>query len=485
MTQQKPLTDHGIERAILSTVCQCGGEAFFDVADIIGLSSFTHESNQAIFKCLESIIQDKNTVDIPTIIAKAEQLSLTRLVCKEREDIEYIRALFSYPASKDNVRAHAKKLAKLEITREARRKHMEAYENLGKIEGDESIDEIMSISEAPIFEMITTMNQGRETLPVQLDAGIDDYVTFLKGKKSENVGIPSPFPLWNKVIGGGMRRGGVTLIGARPKCNKTTLGVQTGLYVASLGIPVLFLDTEMVIQEIYPRVLADFANIDIDMIETGKFAKVADLSSRIDVAIEKMKNLGFHHKSIAGKNFDEVLSIVRRWLIQHVGYNESGAMNNCLVIYDYFKLMSESEIDGNMAEHQILGFRISKLADFCKEYDFPVLSFVQLNRDGITKETSDIISQSDRLLWLCHSATILKNKTAEEILEDGKENGNMKLKTLECRFGPGLEFEDYINLQVTKSQFKMKEVSTKFQQIRRSEQQSSGFGETPTDGLQF
>lgn len=475
------LKDHGTERAVLSTICQYGSEAFFEIADIIDIASFTHESNQAIFKCLAYIIEDKNTIDIPTIISKAENLKLTRLVCQEKQDIEYIRGLFNFPASKDNIRSHAKRLGKLEVTRDARKKHMEAYEKLGGINGDESVDEIISISEAPIFDMISTMNQGRESLPTKLGDKIREYVDFLVNKKSENIGIPSPFKMWNKVIGGGMRRGGVTLIGARPKSNKTTLGIETGLYVAGLDIPVLFLDTEMVIEELYPRILAAFGDMDIDMIETGKFKHSPDMLQRIESAIMRMEKLGLHHKSIAGKSFDEVLSIIRRWLIQYVGYNDEGRMNNCLVIYDYFKLMSESEVDNGLAEHQILGFRISKLADFCKEYDFPVLSFVQLNRDGITKETSDIISQSDRLLWLCHSATILKNKTPEEILEDGPENGNMKLKTLECRFGPGLDFEDYINLKVTKAQFKMEEVGTKFDQLKTSQ---SGFSEVPEE-LEF
>lgn len=485
MTKQKPLTDLGIEKAVLSTICRHGSEAFFDIADIISLSSFTDPSNQGIFKCLEAVIEDKNSIDIPTLISKAEQLKLTRLVCQEKEDLEYIRALFAYPSAKENIRSHAKRLVKLELTRDARRKHMEAYENLGKIEGDETIDHIMSISEKPIFEMITTMNQGRETLPNKLGDGIREYVEHLKTKKSENVGVPTPFPIYNKVIGGGLRRGGVNLIVARPKNNKTTFGVETGLFVAEANMPVLFLDTEMVITELYPRILADFGDIDIDLIETGKFSKIPDLSRKIDTAMTRMESLGFYHKSIAGKPFDEILSIIRRWLIQNVGYTD-GKMNNCLVIYDYFKLMSESEMDSGLGEHQILGFRISKLADFSKEYDFPILSFVQANRDGLTKETSDIIAQSDRLLWLCHSATVLKNKTQEEIVEDGPNYGNMKLKPFEngCRFGPGLSFEDYICLDVTKSRFQMKEIGTRFDQVRESQERNTGFGEAP-DGLQF
>ncbi len=33
------------------------------------------------------------------------------------------------------------------------------------------------------------------------------------------------------------------------------------------------------------------------------------------------------------------------------------------------------------------------------------------NRDGETKESTDVVSESDRLVWLCTSFSIFKNKT--------------------------------------------------------------------------
>ena len=79
--------------------------------------------------------------------------------------------------------------------------------------------------------------------------------------------------------------------------------------------------------------------------------------------------------------------------------------------YEYLKLMSSSGITNNIQEYQALGFQITNLHNLAVKYDFPCLSFVQLNRDGITKESTDAVSGSDRLIWLCTSFSIFKLKS--------------------------------------------------------------------------
>jgi hypothetical protein len=101
-----------------------------------------------------------------------------------------------------------------------------------------------------------------------------------------------------------------------------------------------------------------------------------------------------------------------------------------------------------MAEFQVLGFQITQLHNFMVEYDCACLAFTQLNRDGITKESTDAVSGSDRLIWLCTSFTIFKDKTPEEIATDGIRNGNRKLIPLVSRHGPGIDDNGYICLNM-------------------------------------
>ena len=61
----------------------------------------------------------------------------------------------------------------------------------------------------------------------------------------------------------------------------------------------------------------------------------------------------------------EQLSIIRRWLAREVGINDQGKANNCVIIYDYLKIMDSAEIKGDMKEYQVLGISHEFLAQFC------------------------------------------------------------------------------------------------------------------------
>jgi hypothetical protein len=101
---------------------------------------------------------------------------------------------------------------------------------------------------------------------------------------------------------------------------------------------------------------------------------------------------------------------------------------------------------------------------------------VQLNRDGITKESTDVVSGSDRLIWLCTSFSIFKKKSDEELAEDGPEAGNRKLVPIVARHGPGLDDGDYINMGMQGEVAKISENKTRNELKKRgSRTEDSGF----------
>jgi hypothetical protein len=171
---------------------------------------------------------------------------------------------------------------------------------------------------------------------------------------------------------------------------------------------------------------------------------------RIHQAKEKLKSIPYFYKSIAGQAFEETSSIIRRWIMQKVGVNENGQANQCLIVFDYIKLMSDNSISKNVAEYQALGFLMTSLHNLCVKYGVPCLAFIQLNRDGINREDTDVASGSDRILWLCSNFSIYKRKSEEELAEEevlpnGKRY-NLKLIPIVSRHGNGLSQGDYINM---------------------------------------
>lgn len=245
---------------------------------------------------------------------------------------------------------------------------------------------------------------------------------------------------------------------------KSMFGDAVALHVSrEHNIPVLMLDTEMSKEDHYNRIVASISGVEINKISSGKFGENPTDKEKVLKAIEELKTIPYHYISIAGQSFENILAVMRKWIYQHVGFDENGRTKDCLIVYDYLKLMGSEGISASMQEYQVLGFQITKLHNFCVKYDVPCLSFVQLNRDGITKESTDVVSGSDRLIWLCTSFTIFKMKSEEEIAEDTAQYGNRKLVPVVARHGSGLDDGDYINIKMHGSIGKIEESRTRNQ----------------------
>ena len=128
-----------------------------------------------------------------------------------------------------------------------------------------------------------------------------------------------------------------------------------------------------------------------------------------------------------------------------------------------------------MAEFQVLGFMMTGLHNFALRYKVPVLAFIQLNRDGITRESTDTASGSDRIIWLCSNFSIFKTKSDEEIAEDGIGNGNRKLVPLVARHGGGIDDGDYINMEMKGWCGKIEEGKTASEIRENNTQAEEGF----------
>jgi replicative DNA helicase len=244
----------GVERAVLAGLCQYGRQAYFDVCDIISSHSFSIDSNQGLYKCVEKALIQVEKLDSSSLLAASDSLGLSEFLTKNKIDIEYIRSLFNFPIKLENVRPHAKQLAKIEIIQKEQNALMDAYNKLGDLDGTESINQILSVPEGAIFDVLNEINSRNDEAPKQIMEGTKLRLEELAANPIQNIGIPTPWAIYNKIIGRGIRPG-VALIAARPKIGKSTLAINCGLHVAEvLGIPTLYIDTELTKEEQENRV---------------------------------------------------------------------------------------------------------------------------------------------------------------------------------------------------------------------------------------
>lgn len=469
------LCDPAAERAVLAGICSYGENAYLDVADIIQESSFTIDSNSIIFKCLKTLFESENKskIDIASIYSVAQELGVANVLNK-KEEAQHLKAIMDFPVSEENVRKFAAKIRKLEIARLLRKQLEQTQDKILEVTGNEPISSIIGIAEDSIFNFTSLLNDS-DGGPEQIGSEIDQYLKHLEENKTDQVGIPTGFPIYDQAIGGGLRRGTVNIIGARPKTGKTLLSDNIGKNIAALGIPVLNMDTEMNKEDHINRLLAMMSETEINVIETGKFSESPEKRNKLLKAAEELKDMKLYHKSIAGKPFEDQLAIMRRWLVKEVGLNDDGTAKDCVIFYDYLKLMDSAGINQDLKEYQVLGFMMTSLHNFAVRYKVPIMAFIQLNRDGITKESTDSASGSDRIIWLCSNFTIFKRKSDEEIAEDGPSNGNRKLVPLISRHGGGLDDNDYINCNMKGWCAKITEGRTRLEVMNNSQDSREGF----------
>jgi replicative DNA helicase len=461
--KENTLSDPSAERAVLAGLCRYGETSYLDIADLISSSSFTIDSNQLIFSCIKHIYEhsEVSNIDLASLLSASQELGCSDILTAKEEAL-HIKAILVFPVESSNVRRFAIKIRKLEIARLIKDQLHSAQTEVDSISGSESITDILNIAENKVFDLGKLLGENNNE-PESIGEHIDEYIQNLEDNPIEQVGLSTGFPTYDKAIGGGLRKSTVNVIAARPKTGKTLLADNMGHFLAANGIPVLNMDTEMTTEDHINRVLAMKTEIDMSTIETGKFKDSNDLKTKIYEAKKELKETKLYYKSIAGKPFEEQIAIMRRWLIKEVGLNDDGSAKDCVIFYDYVKLMDTQGMSQDLKEYQLLGFMMTQLHNFATKYKLPIVAFVQLNRDGITKESTDTASGSDRIIWLCSNFSIFKRKTDEEIAEDGPTGGNRKLLPLASRHGAGLDDNDYINCHMKGWCAKITEGQTKLE----------------------
>lgn len=436
------------EHAVLSGIAKHGYDLFLDVSYLTS-NTFTIDENQVIYKCYKKIFETDNdaAIDGSAVLSAANVMGYGNYF-NNQQHAKHLRTIINTPVEASTTRKSASRIRKLEIARLLSHQLGQINVDLKKISGDESIVQILNMAEQPILDFSSLIDDG-ENSPVVLGDEVDDYLDYVEKNQNMSVGIPSGYPIYDEVIGGGFRRKNVSIIGARAKAGKTFFGVNVAYHVTSNEkIPVLLLDTEMAKEEQMPRILSRIAEkVKYKDIEKGTFLKNDFQKSLVHQAKEKFKKLPFHYLSIPGQPFEETLSVMRRWVRKEVGLDKQGRTKPCLIILDYFKVMDSKSISQAMSEFQLLGFMLTSMQAFAARFDVPILTFIQLNRDGLDKENEAAASGSDRITWFCSNFTIFKKKTQEEIAASGGPLcGNRKLVPVISRHGPGLDEGDYINM---------------------------------------
>ena len=425
---------------IMAAVINHGYNAYLDVAEFLNEESFPTSRDEALWFVFKNIYEGNSP---PTRATGAEYVAMANQIglgTEVRDNNSYLRELSKIRTESDAVIRAAKTLKKDQIRRDLINKAEGIVEELMKmrIDSDTQIDKIISSAESPILDYVSSLNMNTNQVKLLSD-GAREHIYSLINEPREYIGIPSFIDPWNAAVGGGYRPG-IHILSARRKKGKSSHAMCDAKFVGGLGIPVLYLDREMVAEVAQVRLAASLGRVNTLDIEHGRINPGDRKHTSLNKGLDKFEQLPIYYANIAPYSIDEIVSLIRRWLIRHVGYGENGKMNPCLIIYDYIKITSSTEVSNAVKEYQAVAFYANKLADMGLKYGISVSCYTQSNKE-------DDVSMSDRLSHIGNSVSFLREPDSTE--QQAKPNlGNRRLY-LECtRFGPGFGPDDFVAMNL-------------------------------------
>jgi len=371
----------------------------------ITYADFTKNVFSELYQTIKQLYLDGVTIEPSCIFAKGREMGF-RFV-HSKKNVKNIEILFKKRLSPTNLHMYCAIVKNLSMRATLLHKLDEA--KAAVLECDTAL-EAVDKAEKMLYDFVDGSAHGHQT--IRLGTKVEAILEELE--KDPAIGLGTGFPTYDKLIGGGLRRGSIHVIGARPKKGKSQIGLAISLHNAMLGIPSLYLDTELEDVDQGVRMAGILAQIPYKELETGRWCKVKEYVEAYKKIRQKLLEIPLYWIKVAGMTIDEVIGIIRRFAVKDVGLNENGRYKRSLVCYDYLKLTNARDITKQMQEYQILGYRMSELHDLMGKYGSAMIMTLQLNRDGIDREDEAVASQSDRIVWLCDSFTIFKPLSPDE-----------------------------------------------------------------------
>lgn len=225
---------------------------------VSGLSpeSFYAGFNADVFRAIQALAAAGKPFDIITVHAQLQQGGK----CESGDELARLHELASFVPSVRNLRRYAEIVGERFQSRELMKAGAEISE-LAMAPGTptEQIDAAQMI-----LAKLGTVKAKRE--PQHINHSLTDYLSLLTNlSEGKNPAIPTGIGGLDRILNGGLRRGGMMVIGARPKHGKTALALALARNMARQHT-VLFLSQEMSVMELMHRHTAAMGSIDLGRI---------------------------------------------------------------------------------------------------------------------------------------------------------------------------------------------------------------------------
>ncbi len=156
---------------------------------------------------------------------------------------------------------------------------------------------------------------------------LDNLIQQVDSQPPGTVGpdtVPTGFPSLDRVLGGGLRRRDLVVLGGDIGSGKSALALAIALRTAEAGNRVTFFSGEMDEDRLLERALAIEGRVPVDDLRSAKLPE--EVRSSVGAAAVRLRDLPLTFHAMTGRQFDEVLAPA--WMHEPA-----------LVVVDYLQLL--------------------------------------------------------------------------------------------------------------------------------------------------
>lgn len=325
---------------------------------------FYREANRRIFRAMARLFQKGGVIDPVTL---REELQKT----EELESVgglEYIAELMDAVPTAANIEYHAK------IVRERAllRRLIEASSTIIRDSyepGERSVEEVLDVAEQRIFQVAQSHEREGFVWIKKILYPTFEKIEQLQAAKGGITGVGTGFIDLDSMTGG-LQKGDLVIVAARPSMGKTAFCMNVGLHAAiTQQTPVAVFSLEMSKEQLVQRMLCSEALVDLGRLLRGRlsdddYVRLAQAAGHLNTAPIWIDDSG-------GISVLEMRAKARRLKADQP---ELG-----LIVIDYIQLMQAGGQQQENRQQEVSA--ISRgLKALAKELNVPIIALSQLSR---------------------------------------------------------------------------------------------------------
>jgi len=414
------------EQSVLG--CAMSGERYLaEITAMLKTEDFYRPEHRLIYDAILELYIGSRPVDIITV----SDLLESKALAEKTGGIAYVSTLPDMAP----VLANASHYAEVVRQKSILRRLISSMDDVTGMCFDEAEDanQLLDVAAKRIYEIRENRDaQGFESLREIMARAVNEINELARGKGKDRQ-ITTGFPSLDRAIGG-LSKGSLVIIAARPSMGKTALAMNIAQKVSTInGIPVAIFSLEMSKDEVANRMLSMQAMVNNRTLRSGQIQN--DDWDRIAKALPPLYAAPVHIDDRSGSTVIEMMSKCRQLRLE----SKLG-----LVVIDYMQLMSGG---GHSDSRQQEISEISRtLKIMARELEVPVIALSQLSRacearsdkrpmlsdlrdSGAIEQDADVVMFLFREHYYDQNKTQMDTEEAEVIVAKNRQGatGTVKL----------------------------------------------------------